>query len=192
MSLTSAMGLSLWLAPSPNELEQLQPVLDDLAKHGNGPAFQPHVTLVSFPSSTALPLPPLHFDRFPPMTLRFLDVETGKSYFQSVLIAVDLIPELGELHDSVRQTLEKPLPPGGSYFAHLSLFYGEDQSVKEALLRRLYEKGTAVKNEGNPGVTVAGLTEIHVREVWLVRSEGPPEEWEVLQKWALGTDEKSN
>jgi 2'-5' RNA ligase len=179
-------GLSVWLIPSPSEFDQLQPVLDDLAKHANGPAFQPHVTLVSVLSSTPLPFPPLYLDRFPPMTLHFLNVETGKTYFQSVLISIGLSPELENLHDSVRQSLEKPLPSGASYFPHLSLFYGGEQELKESLVRRLYEQRTAVPTEGKSGVKVAGLSEIHVEEIWLLRTEGPPEQWEVLEKWKLG------
>ncbi|CUA74955.1 hypothetical protein RSOLAG22IIIB_01590 [Rhizoctonia solani] len=178
------MGLSLWLVPSPSEFERLQPVLDDLAKHGKGPAFQPHVTLVSVPTSTRIP--PLGFDQTPPMILRFLKVQTGKSYFQSVLIAIEPNSALVNAHDSVRQALGCPLPPGGSYFPHLSLFYGDDQELKESLVRRLYEQGTAVPREGEAGDTVAGMSQIHVEEVWLVRSEGPPEAWEVLEKWKLG------
>ncbi|KAH7340830.1 RNA ligase/cyclic nucleotide phosphodiesterase [Rhizoctonia solani] len=181
------MGLSLWVVPSPNEFERLQPVLDDLAKYGKGPAFQPHVTLVSVPISTPLPFPPLGFDKAPPMTLRFLKVQTGESYFQSVLIAIDPTPELVNLHDSVRQTLNYPLPPGASYFPHLSLFYGGDQELKESLVQRLHEQGTVVSREGEYGDTVAGISEIHIEEIWLVRSEGPPEVWEVVEKWRLGT-----
>ncbi|CAE7106760.1 unnamed protein product [Rhizoctonia solani] len=191
MSLSADMGLSLWLVPSPAEFERLQPVLDDLAKYGKGPALQPHVTLVSVPTSTPLPFPPLGLDRISPLTLRFLKVQTGKSYFQSVLIAIESNPELTSLHDSVRQTLNYPLPPNGSYFPHLSLFYGGDQELKESLVRRLYEQGTAVSYEGKSGDEVAGISEIHVEEIWLLRSEGPPEAWEVLEKWKLGTGSSS-
>ncbi|KAG8734181.1 hypothetical protein FRC11_009837 [Ceratobasidium sp. 423] len=187
MSLSADMGLSLWIVPSPSEFERLQPVLDDLAKYGKGPAFHPHVTLVSVPISTPLPFPPLGFDKILPMTLRFLKVQTGKSYFQSVLIAINPSPELVNLHDSVRQTLNYPLPPGGSYFPHLSLFYGGDQELKDSLVRRLFDQGTAVPSEAGPGDIVVGISEIHIEEIWLVRSEGPPEAWEVVEKWKLGT-----
>ncbi|KAF8710855.1 Cyclic phosphodiesterase-like protein, partial [Rhizoctonia solani] len=187
MSLSADMGLSLWVIPSPGEYERLKPVLDDLAKHGKGPAFQPHVTLVSVPTSIPLPFPSLGFDKTPSMTLPFLNVRTGQSYFQSVLIAIDPTPELGNLHDSVRQALNHPLPPGGTYFPHLSLFYGGDQELKESLVRRLFDQGTAVPSESKSGDIVAGISEIHVEEIWLVRTEGPPEAWEVIEKWKLGT-----
>ncbi|KDN51713.1 hypothetical protein RSAG8_00261, partial [Rhizoctonia solani AG-8 WAC10335] len=121
------------------------------------------------------------------MTLRFLKVQAGKSYFQSVLIAIEPSSAVVNIHDSVRQTLGYPLPPDGSYFPHLSLFYGGDQELKESLVQRLYEQGTAVPHEGEAGDTVAGVSEIHVEEIWLVRSEGPPEAWKVLEKWKLGT-----
>lgn len=121
------------------------------------------------------------------MTLGFLKVQTGKSYFQSVLIAINPIPELGNLHDSVRQILNHQLPSGGSYFPHLSLFYGGDQELKDSLVRRLFDQGSAVPQESGHGDIVAGMSEVHIEEVWLVRSEGPPEAWEVLEKWKLGT-----
>ncbi|KAG9077191.1 hypothetical protein FS749_010952 [Ceratobasidium sp. UAMH 11750] len=186
---TTDMGLSLWLVPSQDEHERLQPVLDQLAKDARGPAFQAHITLVSVPSSTPLPFPSLHLDRFAPMTLDFLKVQAGETYFQSVLIAIRPNPELQSLHDSVRESLGRPLPPDGSYFPHLSLFYGGDsQDFKELLVRKLYKDGTAVPTEANRGVTVAGISKIHVREVWLLRTEGPPQGWEVLEKWRLGGD----
>ncbi|KAG8698735.1 hypothetical protein FRC09_007054 [Ceratobasidium sp. 395] len=181
------MGLSLWLVPSPDEYSHLQPVLDQLAKDAKGPAFQVHITLVSVPNSTPLPFPSLHLDKIAPMTLDFLKVQAGKTYFQSVLIAVSLSLELQFLHDSVRKALNRPLPDNSSYFPHLSLFYGgESQEFKESLVRRLYEDGTAVPIEDDRGVAVAGLSKIHVGEVWLLRTEGPPEGWEVLEKWRLG------
>ncbi|KAL5635628.1 hypothetical protein ACGC1H_004436 [Rhizoctonia solani] len=185
-SSSADMGLSLWIVPSPSESERLQPVIEDLAKHGKGPTFQPHVTLVSFPISTTLPLPPLGFDQTPPMTLRFLKVQTGQSYFQSVLIAIEPSSALLNTHDSVRQILDHPLPPNGSYFPHLSLFYGGDQELKQSLVQRLFDQGTAVSDKGEAGDAVARIAEIHVEEIWLVRSEGPPEAWEVLEKWKLG------
>ncbi|CAE6414038.1 unnamed protein product [Rhizoctonia solani] len=188
MSLSADMGLSLWIVPSPRESERLQPVLDDLAKYGKGPAFHPHITLVSVPISTPLPFPPLGFDKTPAMTLPFLDVRTGESYFQSVLIAIDPTPKLVDLHDSVRKALNYPLPPNGTYFPHLSLSYGGDKELKESLVRRLFDQGTAVPNDTKTGDIVAGISEIHVEEIWLVRSEGPPEAWEVTEKWKLGTN----
>ncbi|KAJ1309815.1 hypothetical protein OPQ81_006580 [Rhizoctonia solani] len=168
MSLSADMGLSLWLVPSPSEFERLQPVLDGLAKHGNGPSFQPHVTLASVPILTPLPFPPLGFDQNSPMILRFLKLQTGESYFQSVLIAIDPSPELGDLHDSVRQILNRPLPRGGSYFPHLSLFYGGDQELEVSLVRRLHDQGIVVPQEDGPGDIVAGISEIHVEDIWLV------------------------
>jgi 2'-5' RNA ligase len=182
-------GLSLWLVPSPDEHDRLQPVIDRLAKDAKGPAFQAHITLVSVPNSTPLPFPSLRLNEFAPMTLDFLGVQAGKTYFQSVLIAIGLDPELQALHDSVRETLDKPLPPDTSYFPHLSLFYGgSNQEFKESLVRGLYNDGTAVQIEGNSTVAVAGLSAIHVDEVWLLRTEGPAEEWEILEKWKLGPD----
>ncbi|KAF8610184.1 LigT-like protein [Ceratobasidium sp. AG-I] len=185
----SDMGLSLWLVPSSDEHERLQPILDRLAKDAKGPAFQAHVTLISVHSSTPLPFPSLHFDKFPPLTLDCVNVQAGQTYFQSVLIAIGLSPELQALHDSVRQSLDKPLPAGVSFFPHLSLFYGgSSQEFKESLVRKLFEDGTAVHVDDGHGVTVAGLSKIHVNEVWLLRTEGPPEEWEVMEKWKLGAE----
>lgn len=144
------------------------------------------------PSSTPLPFPPLHLDKFSPLTLDCLDVQTGKTYFQSVLIAIGLSPELQALHDSVRQSLDKPLPAGASFFPHLSLFYGgSSQEFKESLVRELFEDGTAAHVDDDRGVVVAGLSKIHVKEVWLIRSEGLPEEWEVMEKWKLGAVDTS-
>ncbi|KAL5635629.1 hypothetical protein ACGC1H_004436 [Rhizoctonia solani] len=120
------------------------------------------------------------------MTLRFLKVQTGQSYFQSVLIAIEPSSALLNTHDSVRQILDHPLPPNGSYFPHLSLFYGGDQELKQSLVQRLFDQGTAVSDKGEAGDAVARIAEIHVEEIWLVRSEGPPEAWEVLEKWKLG------
>ncbi|KAG9126587.1 hypothetical protein FRC07_002895 [Ceratobasidium sp. 392] len=188
--LASDMGLSLWLVPSPDEHSKLQPVVDQLAKDAKGPAFQAHITLVSVPNSTPLPFPSLHLDKVAPITLDFLRVQAGETYFQSVLIAVGLSPELQSLHDSVRKILNRPFPPSGSFFPHLSLFYGGDsQEFKQSLVRKLYEDGTAVPIEDNRGVAVAGVSKIHVREVWLLRTEGPPEGWEVLEKYRLGGDD---
>lgn len=122
------------------------------------------------------------------MTLEFLDVRTGPTFTQSVLIAVKPNPELQNRHDSVRESLRVPLPPGDSYFPHLSLFYGGDQDRKESLVRRLYEQGSAVSvsHEAAGGVEVASLSKVQVGDIWLVRTEGPVEKWEIMEKWKLG------
>ncbi|KIO17546.1 hypothetical protein M407DRAFT_170429, partial [Tulasnella calospora MUT 4182] len=190
-----------WLVPPPRASQALGAVIASIASRYKSPKFQPHITLLSFPAtpdidSDALLPPQAQLPSAIPIT--FQQICTGKTYFQSVLI------ELEKREDSVLQALYNQvktfnqknrgnsIPPTiegmpistKPFYPHLSLYYGDpSMEVKEEIIEALAAEG-AISISGP--LTVGGVEGgFHVSEIWVVRTEGPVEEWEVLKKVKL-------
>ncbi|KAG8934423.1 hypothetical protein FRC01_003097 [Tulasnella sp. 417] len=193
--------ISVWLVPPPKASQALEAVIASVASRYKSPKFQPHITLLSFPATpdidpNALLPPRAQLPSTVPIT--FQEVCTGKTYFQSVLI------ELEKREDSVLQALYNQVKtftqknrgdpvssaiegtPSGTkpFYPHLSLYYGEPpMEVKEEIIDALAVEG-AISISGP--LTVGGVEGgFHVSEIWVVRTEGPVEGWEVLQRVKL-------
>jgi 2',3'-cyclic-nucleotide 3'-phosphodiesterase len=180
------LGISIWLVPSRKERESLQAVISSLSKDIGSPDFPPHITLLSDRSPFIIPseVSQLPIPTVPRFKVEFKVVQTGGTFYQSVLVAVHPSGELLELHRLTREALSVPASPETVYFPHLSLFYGDpSQEEKEAIAQALYDDGRAVQTNGQ--VTVGGVNHFEVSEAWVVRTEGLPADWKVLDKRQL-------
>ncbi|KAG9051108.1 hypothetical protein FS837_011953 [Tulasnella sp. UAMH 9824] len=133
----------------------------------------------------------------PTIPITFQQICTGKTYFQSVLIELEKREDsvLQALYDQVNTFNQKnrggnSVPPTVQdmstkpFYPHLSLYYGDPpMEVKEEIIGALEVEGV-ISILGPP--TVGGVEGgFHVTEIWVVRTEGPVEQWEVLKKVKL-------
>jgi len=174
------MGISLWLVPAAEDREKLQSVISKVSSKHSSPTFEPHITLVSLPSDSDSSIP--HLNNLTSFEVTFLPIAAGHTFFQSVLIPIPASPELLDLRVSTCDALKVPFQP---YFPHFSLYYGDvSNEEREAIIAELHTDGTAqIGTDGN--TRVAGIQGFRVDELWVVRCEGRPEEWEVLEKRAM-------
>lgn len=162
--------------------KELHKVIQTLSHVHKSPPFEPHITLFSLPSDTPLPLSLGNISKFP---IRYKAVQSGETFFQSVLITLEKTDDLCTLHDALRISLEYPLRDGESYFPHLSLYYGDvPMAHKERIVAELAYDGIV---QGTPGqdLKVGGRDGFEVSEIWVVRTEGNPNDWPVLDRLIL-------
>jgi 2',3'-cyclic-nucleotide 3'-phosphodiesterase len=172
----SMSGISLWLMPNSAAREPLRGVISTLSERHQSPQFEPHITLISLPAQTPTPLPSLALPK--PFCVQFKSVQSGTSYFQSIRIAIEPTPALLSFHDAAVVAFHAPKK---GYFPHLSLFYAELPSQgREAIIDMLKEEGVFATS--STGINVQGVGSVEITELWIVRTEGPVETWEVLEK----------
>ncbi|KDQ11708.1 hypothetical protein BOTBODRAFT_189691 [Botryobasidium botryosum FD-172 SS1] len=171
------VGISLWLVPPAEERDKLRSVISTISSKHSSPTFEPHITLVTLPSDANAAIP--NFDNLSSFEITFQPVAAGQTFFQSVLIPIPASPELLDLRVSACDALKVPFQP---YFPHLSLYYGDvSDEERETIIKELHADGTAqIGTDGN--ASVAGIQGFRVHELWVVKCEGKPEEWEVLEK----------
>lgn len=164
--------------PTSAAREPLRGVISTLSERHHSPRFEPHITLISLPAETQTPLGLPGLALHKPFCVQFKAVQAGASYFQSVLIGIEPTPPLLALRDAVVVAFQAHKQ---SYFPHLSLFYGELPSQgREAIVDKLREDD--VFTATRTGVSVQGIESVDISELWVVRTEGPVETWEVLEK----------
>lgn len=165
------------------------------------PKFYPHVTLASLPLSLENELDRIE-GSIPkstgnaPMRCYFAEVKIGEHYFRSVYVAIKPTSDILSLYEEVHKMLgiEPRLPA----FPHLSLCYIDDADAANGERQRFYEdlqvNGVIdTKSEDNDSIQLncgtrgkADLVDhFEAHEVWVVRSEGPVEGWDVLRKIPL-------
>ena len=140
MSTSNTKQISLWLTPLPNHGSQtlLRHAVKAaaLAPAHTGPQFEPHITLhtIQVPSSeveaTVSKVKLLSSSLAAhSLALRFSGLKQGSTRHQSVLAEVTKTDDLLKLKNEAASLL------GGSaagYYPHLSLWYGEDASKRQA------------------------------------------------------------
>jgi len=189
------MGLSLWLVPDADQLGKLMQFMQYRSSNAKSPSsfpsFDPHLTLASVPSSTALSdLVAAIPSEQHPVPVYFKSLDVGDKYFMSVYVAVHHTPELEMLRAHLREHLGDRAVPT---IPHMSLYYidEEDHEEREKAAQELRQKGRAVAHDG--GLTLNWAAEIPSdvlsgfdgAEIWVVRCEGPVPEWEVVKKITL-------
>ena len=190
--------------PPEDAFQPLQEVINSLSSKKSSPLFQPHITLLS--------LAPSHLDNYrtalPPqlpsaIPVQYEAVQAGSTYFQSILIKINYSSSDSNVlrkvyEDTLKWTAETGIGrdtsfiKGGAdgsvmleYNPHLSLFYGDlGTSEKQELIADMQKQGHVVPEDGK--VTVAGKNGFDVKEVWIVRTEGPIDDWKILEKITLG------
>ncbi|KAK1236401.1 hypothetical protein PQX77_000341 [Marasmius sp. AFHP31] len=201
------VGVTLWIVPAEEAMLKLKRTMDirpsgsDAPSSGRDteptsyPKFDPHITLASLPSSTDISISQLR-DSIPkdqsPLKIHFRSVvDMGDHFFRSVYIAVNLSPELAELHRRVHDALK--VEPKTPKFPHISLCYitdsdaadGERQRYREELTRRIRggDDGNVALNCGlDEEDWVSGFV---ASEIWIAECEGPVETWKILDKISL-------
>ncbi|KAF8511119.1 2',3'-cyclic-nucleotide 3'-phosphodiesterase, partial [Hysterangium stoloniferum] len=176
-------GTSLWLVPSASSptREKLQDLLLSLSKSYSSPSFPVHITLAGLPACISLHEIITCLSSEEAVKITFQDVCTGKTFFQSVFIAIQQSVQLSHLHEHVHKTLG--VQPKTPEFPHLSLYYGDNH--KQEIVQMLRENGT-IQASTKGGIAVAGVDEFLAEEVWVVECIGKPEDWVVKEKIYLG------
>lgn len=157
--------LALWLTVEGEAREQIAKVIHDLARETVGPAFVPHVTLLSgirrtdeevvsaLASSGALA---------PAPAIELVRVSSSGSYYQAVVLEVALTEDLSRLRGRVERLFGMPPTP---FSPHLSLVYGElPAAQREAIMR-----------DARVQALLSLRFEVRRLEIWSVR--GPTSAW---------------
>ena len=198
-------GVGLWLVPSAAQSRLLQQILDFLPAESHPrspssyPQFAPHITLVSrIPSSvdiaTIVNCIPESQTSFPVV---FKSIEIGNVYFRSVYVDLHTSPELSALHQHIQSAVKnlEGAEPRSPSFPHMSIYYIDDldKHEREMAADALFSSGRAIQNQDNVALICSGadthpaatLTGFDAEAIWIVKSEGPVEEWKVLKKITL-------
>jgi len=174
---------------------------DDNKRHDPSPTsypvFEPHITLASIHLETPVSLSMIRRNVLPqqrPFLVEFGSVDVGDHYFRSVYITVVLDETLKKLRRAVQETLD--VYSNTPCYPHMSLVYitDEDQEVgrereryfDELRGRKLisYDDGGGVKLR-TPDLKSGWFKGSMMTEIWVTRSVGPVETWEVLDKIIL-------
>lgn len=163
------------------------------------PKFYPHITLASLPLKMEDELD--HIEAAIPKPVKtiqcpFAAVEIGQHYFRSVYVAIRPTSDLLSLHEEVHKNLG--VEPRTPSFPHLSLCYIDDGDAsngeRENFYNDLETKKVMVRtpeadrielNCGFKGQEEL-LGHVDAHEIWVVRTEGPVEGWEILRRVSLG------
>jgi 2'-5' RNA ligase len=124
--------LSIWIVPP----AEVRAGLDGLvARHGEGPAFTPHVTLLGdlrVDRAATVAAAGAVVERFLPLSIRFEGIDTGSSFFRSVFLRVHASAELVGAHRALCEALG--VAPAAPFEPHLSLAYGRVPETDRAAL----------------------------------------------------------
>lgn len=198
-------GVGLWLVPSEAQSRLLQQILDFIPAKSQPrspssyPHFAPHITLVSgIPPSiditTIVDCIPEGQTSFPVV---FESIEIGNVYFRSVYVDIHTSPELSALHQHIQSAVKKleGAEPRSPSFPHMSIYYIDDSDKHERQIAAdaLFSSGRAIQNQDNITLMCSGagthpavpLTGFDAEAIWIVKSEGPVEKWEMLKKITL-------
>lgn len=109
-----------------------------------------------------------------PFQVQYNGVGTHGTYFQYVFAKVAPSEALSNLRHRVRQAV-MPSESPDDYFPHLSLVYGEDAEHRSAR-----DIVAGLENSGDER-----LVGFEVTSIQIVRCEGRPEDWQVLEDVTL-------
>ncbi|KAF9246416.1 2',3'-cyclic-nucleotide 3'-phosphodiesterase, partial [Melanogaster broomeanus] len=199
-------GLSLWLVPSPEQINLIQSVLPKRPSHPlasdhnlsphSYPTIRPHITLasVSVPND-ALAGPSewnALFDAVPAHQHRgsvranFQSLVVDDHYFRSVLVDIQRTQDLVDLQSQIATNLSRSgLEPRAPRFPHVSLCYITDEDVyeRERAAQMLRNTGIVTESQDAQSISlrcgVGSLSGFDGEEIWAVKCEGPVETWEV-------------
>ena len=160
------MRSTLWLVPRSPEREALGRIITDLARETGGPAFEPHVTLLSgmsvLPDEILRRVGPLARD-LPQLHLG--PVEVGETRHRCVFYSIKPTDELCVLHAEAASRLGAS---AGTFSPHLSVVYG----VASADVRRTIAADPRLASWTQSVLATGGL------EVW--STQGPEQGWRKL------------
>lgn len=161
------------------------------------PKFHPHITLASLPLSVENKLIDIEASiltsKKAPLTVKLSSVEIGSHYFRSVYVVIEPTSEITDMHGRIHEALHAV--PHTPSFPHLSLCYIDDKDAavgERAAFYKTLKDGRKIKAGGEGGVALdCGVAEedwmdcFEADEIWVVRCEGPVNEWAILQKFDI-------
>lgn len=126
---------SVWIPPVGEALDRIQKIMRLVHKRGGGPAFRPHVTLLSGIETTQadaeLKLKHLA-SRVAPMVISLGRIEWRRDYFRCLYAAVAPSDALNAAKRAAHEVFE--MNPPTPFEPHLSLLYGDiDDALKAEL-----------------------------------------------------------
>lgn len=171
-----------------------QPLASSSASY---PEFHPHITLASFPSSSAPSLLDM-CSAIPTnqgsVSVEFRSMDIGSHYFRSVYIAIKHTSSLRALHEHIHTRLgAEPHTPA---FPHLSLCYIADEDSHNGERVRFFDdlNGNTTRRESQSvGLRYGGegkddvMNGFEASEIWIVNCDGPVDQWTVLHQRVLIT-----
>lgn len=170
----AAFGYHLWLAPEGAALQRLQRVVDDLAQGYDGPAFAPHVTLLSGLAGDEASLIERNRSlaaRLPSFELSLTTPEAGNTFFQCVYMRVAEDPLLSRTRRAAGEAFALPY---GDYMPHLSLYYGDVSEERRAVIVA--------------GVPADATCSFSVESILLIRADSErPSDWHCVDRAPLAT-----
>ncbi|KAG2150196.1 2',3'-cyclic-nucleotide 3'-phosphodiesterase, partial [Suillus cothurnatus] len=194
-------GLSLWLVPNPAQLQLIQKVLPKQPETrpvsaASYPEITPHITLASSGKATQDAILRAIPSTFRPIPVEFQKLEVGDHYFRSVFISVKKTTELVALHEHIMAALDREgASPSAPAFPHMSISYIADEDgvaerkkaadeLRATTVVESPETGleSVVLRCGNSEEGCVYLASFEGTEVWIVRCEGPVQDWQVLHK----------
>ncbi|KAG6814574.1 hypothetical protein H0H92_000103 [Tricholoma furcatifolium] len=202
--LKRSKGITLWIVPDEEDTKRLETIMrarqDERHNYPSSyPAFQPHVTLASFPSTSTPPTAAIRAAIAPVaqqggLAVKFQSVDIGTHFFRSVYIAITLTPGLAALHEAVHTKLG--IEPKTPSYPHVSLCYIDDEDARKGERERFFEelkREGRIREEGH-GVSlrcgkgegdVVWLSEYQPKEVWIAECDGPVESWKIIDKISI-------
>ncbi|EGN95560.1 hypothetical protein SERLA73DRAFT_154935 [Serpula lacrymans var. lacrymans S7.3] len=202
-------SIALWLVPSPKQIDLLEQVMTIQPTPLSKPlslssyvSFTPHITLASIPGFSITEISALQgsldslLKASEALHVRFRALTVGGHYFRSVYLAIHPTSELVTLHEHICIALRNAMQsnvnhdgvqPKAPMFPHMSLCYiaDEDAEERERMAMALRHSGKIEETEGSVRLRCEGgetLDGFNGEDVWIVRCQGRPDEWEVLQK----------
>ncbi len=166
--------LSIWIVPPADVVRARLEGL--VARHGEGPAFTPHVTLLGdlrVDRAATVAAAGVVVERFLPLTIRFEGIDTGSSFFRSVFLRVHASAELVGAHRALCEALG--VAPAAPFEPHLSLAYGRvPETDRAALEEQVDRRGIVRTSFAADSLTVAHAASAMPIEDWTeVETIGP-------------------
>jgi hypothetical protein len=157
------LSISLWLLPQGPIREDLRALIATLARETSGPAFEPHVTLLSGIEATADGLR----DGLGALAADLPDLQLGQpvvgdTRHQCVLLPVEPAEALLPLRHRAEALFAKPRAP---FFPHLSVVYGD---LPAAARHALCADARLRSFSGRP---------LRLSSIAPWRTDGPEERW---------------
>ncbi|KAM0751605.1 hypothetical protein T439DRAFT_355513 [Meredithblackwellia eburnea MCA 4105] len=123
------------------------------------------------------------------MSVKLASPTTGNKFYQCVLAALIPSQDLLSLHEALLASFDLPVPSPPTYFPHLSLIYDDKLSFddKEKLIQELKDSGEVQDFPDLGRCSIVGEQAFQPTEILLVKTQGPPPEWEVLHRIPLAT-----
>lgn len=162
-------GYTLWLMPKGQLYEKLKALIKKLANENNGPAFEPHVTLlggIELSEEEVIKRTTQLVKDQKPFYVTLKQIEYEDFYFRTLFVKAEITEFSQSLHNRAKQIFEKDIPP---YMPHLSLLYGNyPVDLKERIITEIDREQRA---------------QFEVSSIFLNKEFGEIKDWKVIKEF---------